>query len=270
MLRGMLMDPLTQFSVALAALVHDAGYDVPTSQLVREQSELTSTYGSHSVAEQHSIDIAWSTLMESSFQDLRGCIYQTEEELERFRSVLTHTVMATDISNPNAAADRRARWEQAFVPTVVDRAEQEKSSEERVTTQKAFVVIDHIIQLSDVSHTLQHWSVFSKWNRQLFKEQYLDFKAGRAEQNPSADWYKNELMFFDNHILPLATRFQEIKMFGAGSTTYLKNAASNRQDWEQGGNAMVEEYLDEISKKSSVASSFEKNIKRATGAIKPS
>jgi len=42
-----------------------------------------------------------------------------------------------------------------------------------------------LIQASDVSHTMQHWHSYRKWNERLFQEMYAAFKAGRAEKDPS-------------------------------------------------------------------------------------
>lgn len=266
-LEMMMMDPLTQFSVAFAALVHDVDYDVPNGQLAREGSDLVDMYGKKSVAEQHSIDLAWSLLMEPCFRVLRGCIYQTEEEMERFRSLLSHSIMSTDISSKEASIERHSRWERTFASTTVDKWEEKKFPEELVTTQKAMVVIEHIIQLSDVSHTLQHMNVFAKWNKLLFKEQYLAFKSGRAAQDPSTGWYRNEMGFFDHHVLPLATRLQEFKLFGAGSEEYLKNAISNRREWEHHGTSMVEGYLEEFALKTAVAAGIEKSVNRIPSIV---
>ena len=35
--------------------------------------------------------------------------------------------------------------------------------------RKATIVIEHLIQASDVSHTMQHWEVYISWNEKLFE-----------------------------------------------------------------------------------------------------
>ena len=62
--------------------------------------------------------------------------------------------------------------------------------------RRATVVIEHIIQASDVSHTMQHWHIYKKWNGRLFEEMYAAYEAGRLEKDPSDGWYKGELWFF--------------------------------------------------------------------------
>jgi hypothetical protein len=89
-------------------------------------------------------------------------------------------------------------------------------------------VIEHLIQASDVAHTMQvsrmfamiltraespsnwavpsndmycssssfvrtipkHWHVYRKWNERLFHEMFLAWKMGRADKNPAEFWYQ--------------------------------------------------------------------------------
>jgi hypothetical protein len=149
---GITSDPLTQFAVAFAALIHDVDHTgVPNVQLVKEGDELAKTYHNKSVAEQHSINLAWDLLMENNFRELRGCIYTTQAELDRFRALLVNAVMATDIADKSLLELRRRRWDKAFGvddPSIV-------SSCQESTNRKATIVIEHLIQASDVSHTMQ-------------------------------------------------------------------------------------------------------------------
>ena len=41
---------------------------------------------------------------------------------------------------------------------------------------------EHLIQASDVSHTMQHWHAFLKWKERLLREMYAVYKDGRAEK----------------------------------------------------------------------------------------
>eukprot|EP00980_Cylindrotheca_fusiformis_P022135 scaffold9027_cov107-Cylindrotheca_fusiformis.AAC.4 len=111
---GITSDPLTQFTVVFSALIHDVDHPgVPNTQLVKEKSRWAQIY-KKSVAEQKSVDIAWDMLMSDEYTALRACIYQTEEELRRFRQLVVNTVMATDIADKELQALRKDRWELAF------------------------------------------------------------------------------------------------------------------------------------------------------------
>ena len=149
---GITSDPLTQFAVAFAAMIHDVDHTgVPNVQLVKEGDEIAKTYSNKSVAEQHSINLAWDLLMESNFRELRGCIYTTQAELDRFRALVVNAVMATDIADKSLSELRRRRWDKAFGvddPTAVPSCQES-------TNRKATIVIEHLIQASDVAHTMQ-------------------------------------------------------------------------------------------------------------------
>ena len=73
-------------------------------------------------------------------------------------------------------------------------------------------MIEHIIQASDVAHTMQHWNVYLKWNENLFREMYCAYKDGRSEKDPTDGWYKGELWFYDNYVIPLAKKLEEVRI----------------------------------------------------------
>jgi hypothetical protein len=51
---------------------------------------------------------------------------------------------------------------------------------------------------------LFQWHIYRKWNERLFKEMTLAFQNGHMAVNPMTFWYKGELGFFDNYVIPLA------------------------------------------------------------------
>jgi hypothetical protein len=110
-------------------------------------------------------------------------------------------------------ADRNGRWQKAFSEDM------DNEEDPRVTTNRqATIVIEHLMQASDVSHTMQvrkpfammtstraeknrvtkrfkihfsqHWHIFRKWNERLFREMYSAYQEGRAEKNPAEFWYE--------------------------------------------------------------------------------
>ena len=77
---------------------------VPNSQLVRENSLMASAYGT-SPAEQNSIDLAWTLLMEDQFQNLRRAICPTATNFARFRQLIVNAVMVSIVCvNPSLQA----------------------------------------------------------------------------------------------------------------------------------------------------------------------
>eukprot|EP00980_Cylindrotheca_fusiformis_P020947 scaffold7970_cov118-Cylindrotheca_fusiformis.AAC.3 len=234
---GITSDPLTQFSVVFSAIIHDLDHPgVPNAQLVKENTRSAKIF-KKSVAEQNSVELAWAMLMGKEYEALRACIYQTEDDLRRFRQLVVNTVMATDIVDKELQALRKARWETAFAETPVQEAG--LSSDDC----KATIVIEHLIQASDVAHTMQHWHIYKSWNEKFFMECYAAYKAGRADSDPSKNWYKGEIGFFDFYVIPLAKKLDSCGVFGVSSHEYLNYAKSNRDEWAREGEGIVNEYL---------------------------
>lgn len=201
---GITSDPLTQFACFFSALIHDADHSgVPYTRLLVENPVLSKRYHDRSVAEQNSFSLAWDLLMDDMFVDFRRAIYSTTEELERFRELVVNSVMATDIVDKDLKALRNARWEKAF-------AEKSEGSDGSIKTdscqdainRKATIVIEHLIQASDVSHTMQHWHVYRKWNERLFREMYKAYQDGRSAIDPSEFWASGEIGFLTSTSFP--------------------------------------------------------------------
>jgi hypothetical protein len=239
---GMTSDPLTQFACVFSALIHDVDHQgVPNTQLVAEKTDIAAFYNGRSIAEQNSVDLAWELLMRNDYADLRAAIYVGEGEKVRFRQLVVNSVMATDIMDKDLKTDRNARWRKAFS----EQPAQESSA--NVINRKATIVIEHLIQASDVAHTMQHWHVYRKWNERLLRELYKSYVEGRSTTDPTENWYKGELGFFDFYIIPLAKKLKECGVFGVSSDEYLNYAMRNRGEWERTGQEAVEKMKAEIT-----------------------
>jgi hypothetical protein len=133
---------------------------------VEEKDPMAIKYKNKSVAESHSCGLALDILNEPIYRDLRACIYTYEEELTRFRAIVVNLVLATDIMDAELGALRKDRWARAFsevesAATSTD-ANQANSSD---VNRKATIVLEHLIQASDIAHTMQHWHIYLKWVR---------------------------------------------------------------------------------------------------------
>jgi hypothetical protein len=233
---GITSDPLTQFAIVFAALIHDVDHPgVSNAQLVNEKSAIATLYKNKSVAEQNSVAIAWDLLMQPEYMDLQECIVANETELKRFRQLVVNSVMATDVFDASLKAFRESRWKKAFHEGSPDLL----SLSEDDTNRRATIVIEYIMQASDVAHTMQHWNVYQKWNKCLFDEMLAAYQAGRADKDPAAGWYEGELWFFDNYIIPLAHKLKECGVFGVSCDEFLDYALDNRVEWESKGRAIV-------------------------------
>jgi hypothetical protein len=237
---GIKSDPLTQFACVFSALIHDIDHSgVPNTQLLHENPTLGNLYKNKSVAEQNSVDLAWSLLMDDMYRDLREAIYQTPSEKTRFRQLVVNAVMATDIMDQDLKKLRNQRWERSFS------TKPSKEPHQDGLGRKATIVIEHMIQASDVAHTMQHWHTYRKWNTCLFQEMCLAYREGRSDTDPSEHWYEGELGFFDYYIIPLAKKLKDCGVFGVSSDEYLNYALKNRREWEERGREIVAEMVQE-------------------------
>jgi hypothetical protein len=241
---GLSSDPLTQFAIVFSALIHDVDHTgVSNSQLIKEKADIAIKYNGKSVAEQHSVICAWELLMEERYDALRSCIFTSEAEKDRFRQLVVNCTLATDIADRELQALRKKRWNKAFQWKDEDISAQSAEDSEDDINRKATIVIEHLIQASDVAHTMQHWHIYIKWNELLFREMYVAFKAGRADSDPSTHWYEGELGFFDNYIIPLAKKLEKCGIFGVSSDEYLNYALENHREWEMKGRDIVTGFI---------------------------
>jgi 3'5'-cyclic nucleotide phosphodiesterase len=180
--------------------------------------------------------------MQDEYKEFRETIYATDDELQRFRQLVVNCVMATDIVDKELKTLRNNRWDRAF-------SQSEDIIEPEATNRKATIVIEHLIQASDVAHTMQHWNIYRRWNEKFFTECYKAFLDGRSDVDPIDGWYQGELGFFDFYIIPLAKKLKECGVFGVSSAEYLDYAMKNRQEWETRGQEVLSEMVEKARKK---------------------
>ena len=135
------------------------------------------------MAEQNSVTVAWELLLQDKFADLRSSIFVDEDELKYFRQLVVNAVMATDLFDKELKVLRQERWDKAFAGQSYEVMNTTEDSDRRAT-----IVIEHIIQASDVSHCMQHWHVYQAWNRRLLEEMYLAYAKGRGNKDPTEGW----------------------------------------------------------------------------------
>jgi hypothetical protein len=236
---GINSEPLTQFALVFSALVCSVDHPgVPNAQLAKEDPDLALLYRNKSIAEQKSFDIAWDLLMDIKYLELRSCIYTTQSELRRFRQLVVNCVIATDLFDPEMKAMRDKRWEKEFGNTF-----QDSKDVFCLGNRQATIIIEHIMQVSAVSHAMQHWHVYCKWNESMLHERMRAFQKGREDQDPSLHWYEQESSFFDEHVIPLAERLQGLEVFGIANNEYLSYAMDNRREWLTQGKEIIKQMV---------------------------
>lgn len=127
--------------------------------------------------------MAWDMLMDPKYSILRRAIFTTRSERTRFRKFLINAVLATDIADPDLRRNRKERWDRAF-----HNKNRHLMTAKEAANVKATIVYEQIIIASDVSHTMQHWHIYQKWNQRLYAEKYRAFLAGREPKHPKLGW----------------------------------------------------------------------------------
>ena len=188
--------------------------------------------------------------MDPMFDELRSAIYADRDEFIQFREVVVNSVIATDIFNEDATSARNKRWEKVFYrerakeqhcdATCATGSTAEDSHNKKLSDLKATLMIDCIMQASDICPTMQHWHLYQKWNERRFKETCRAFQNGRASVNPSDRWYEWQLILFDTKVIPLAKKLKESGCFGSHAGEYLDNAKKNREQWFLKGSTIVQ------------------------------
>lgn len=95
--------------------------------------------------------------------------------------------MATDIMDKDLGSLRKARWDKAFHQSSSTNGKSNSHKKEE-SDRKATIVLEHLIQASDVAHTMQHWHIYLRWNERLFCELYEAYCQGRMDKDPSTFW----------------------------------------------------------------------------------
>jgi hypothetical protein len=148
----------------------------------------------------------------------------SKDEFRHFRQLLVNVVISTDIFDKDVKELRQKLWAKEF-------QQQSLISEEEAFNLSWTIAIEHIMKASDVSHTMQHWHVYTKWNFRLFMEMYgAYYLSGTGEIDSSIGWYKGELWFFDKYVIPRAKKLEEREVVGEPSNVCLSYATAKRKE----------------------------------------
>jgi hypothetical protein len=239
---GIRSDPLSHFAVVFSALVHDVNPTGSTNgQATSERKDSQRAVISNAPS---SMELTWELLMQPRYKHLRSCIYADAFERDRFRQFLVNCVKATDITDMELRAIRKKRWNAAFNASMTSTS----LTPQEVNSRKATIVIELIMQTASAAHYSQHWEMYCKWNESLFTEMYQAYREGTSDRDPSVNWFENEIIFFDNHVIPLAKMIKVCGVFAGCNEENLTYALQNKKEWEMKGKELCKEMLAKIEK----------------------
>jgi len=108
-------DPLMQFCILFSALIHDVDHrGIPNRQLSLDDEELAMRYNDQSIAENHSLFIAFCELRKPKYEKFRCLVFPHDEDYRRFRSSCINLVLSTDIASPERTQLGKSKWKEAF------------------------------------------------------------------------------------------------------------------------------------------------------------
>ena len=323
---GIATDPAIKFCLVYAALMHDVDHQgIPNRQLSRENHPLALLYNDKSIAEQNSLKVAFSTLMDPRFAELRHTLCPTSEDQFEFRRIVIDLVMCTDIASPERMQITKSKWAEAFGTKVARPSDDgmravshtpASSSSEAIATVTASrprlvslrrnsvgtnptrqynrrakdggklgikralhlkgstiefystsgdtddpeavevrlrssSVLELMMNAADVAHTMQSFENFVKWNKRLYEELHEAYESGRCadgeEDDPSKDWFGNQLGFYEIYILPLARRLRKCGAFAPDAgEAFVQNAKNICRRWEHEGAAITDRMIEEV------------------------
>ncbi|GAX25071.1 hypothetical protein FisN_10Lh267 [Fistulifera solaris] len=112
---GLRHDPVALLALLYAALIHDVEHQgIPNRQLAQEDDRLAVLYNDQSIAENWSIYVAFSELLQDEFQLVRTVIFPEKDEYFRFRKIVVNLVLTTDIASPERSQLVKSKWKEAF------------------------------------------------------------------------------------------------------------------------------------------------------------
>jgi 3'5'-cyclic nucleotide phosphodiesterase len=124
---GIRHDPLALLALTFAALIHDVEHQgIPNRQLALEDDRLAVLYNDQSMAENWSLYVAFSELLQDEFRELRDGLFPppptppagdepvTSSEYRRFRKLVVNLVLCTDLASPERTQIGKSKWKEAF------------------------------------------------------------------------------------------------------------------------------------------------------------
>ena len=256
--------PLIPFALIFGALIHDAGHTGMSNKILIEQKHPLAEGCSEDdpVAEQHSYMLGIELFFSKQFEEIRKIVLPTEVHQIRFCKALIHSVLSTDITSKSRNELVKQRY-QKFIAQSVDSSlkisdikcphshhlEQiltklnlyssciEKYPEEFLITSQTFkwcIFVEHTMLVSDIAHLMQCWGNFVTWNFRLFQEINACHKKSLCN-DPYNGWYKGEIWFLENYVIPLAERYKVFFSSNFGEIN-VENAKRNLETWRKVGN----------------------------------
>lgn len=273
-------DPIVIFALIFSALVHDVAHTGKSNQILADHNHTITKQYSHSYAERFSIDLSLEVLFMDEYTHFRSTLMPETRHKVIFGKILFCSILITDIANSNSMRMGKARYhllnyiretyqddvnkadeefqdypcihplnpvlEDIYSKLCLTNHEIEKYKNDlNITTKNDLelcVLIEHIMQISDVVHNMQDWRNFIKWNYRLYKELMVCHSL-QLMPDPSENWNTGQIAFMDKYVVPLAERTETNLGNFANLVSLVKE---NMNKWESCGKTITQNFVEAV------------------------
>ena len=270
----------THFVMVFGCLIHDVEHTGQSNQILAAKRHRVAKRYPGPSAERNSIYVSLDLLNNRRFNALRKAIFPSTEDRFKFGKYIFQAVLGTDIASPETARnvisrfdvvhnvrksiekkrrlpiDKPYDYDPALCPVgpyvndfqkynQITKGDIRSHPTELVIDQQGLeycVTVEHLMQLCDVSHLMQGWENFLKFNFRLYKE-LMDCHRNGTLSNPSPNWAIGQIGFFNNYVIPLAKRVEKICGSDVASLQFSTNATLNVTRWEREGDLITEIFV---------------------------
>lgn len=259
-------EPFVHFSLIFSCLIHDVGHLGQGNKILAVINHQVASRFKEASAERNSIDIAFRLLFGNRFRNIRKVILPNIKDRLVFGKIVFWAILSSDIASPERLKNNKARFDALHAarnsnssnnshefdrklcpihPYLIEfgtllklsKKNLDDHSQELILTKQDLercVLIEHLMQVTDVSHLMQNFENFVKWNYRLYKE-LMVCQNKNLIPNPTPTWASGQIGFFDFYIIPLAERAEMLCGDALFETNLSENARHNKARWEEEG-----------------------------------
>lgn len=111
---------------------------------------------------------------------------------------------------------------------------------------RAAVVIETLLRVADVGHSIQNWENMTSWSSKLFRELCNAHRIGRGH-DPRSAWYTNQIGIMDSYLRPLAFQLDELGVFGEfNGVLFVQCVDAVRSRWIDEGEGITEQLIQDV------------------------
>jgi 3'5'-cyclic nucleotide phosphodiesterase/Adenylate and Guanylate cyclase catalytic domain len=211
------VDPVSMLAILFVVLVRHT--DHPGFSEISAYSDHSNASMGSRTKNQNVNEIVCHVLMQPQFELLRNAMFANETESKLFKKVVNKAITVSDIF------DIYARPSQITAL----RGPQFNSS----------LIVEYIMRVSTLSHTMQPWSTCSKWSGRLCQEMQSAYEAGLLACSQKMDWDVKECEVYEHVVIPLLHAGVE-----PSCIERIENVQANKFKWINEGKVTVEGFVE--------------------------